>query len=143
MDERAFHYTDRKQETKIVKEALRAAGFGKENKIRVTHGHGTVYGWLYVSVTISHDPDCRCFIQPWGVMETCNPCKDKRKALTISGQGVSLFVYIVFYGGKGSQLRVRSRPFSGLSPHHRQEALKFRDHRQMSPRHAVAKRLDC
>lgn len=77
MDERAFHYTDRKQETKIVKEALRAAGFGKENKIRVTHGHGTVYGWLYVSVTISHDPDCRCFIQPWGVMETCNPCKDK------------------------------------------------------------------
>lgn len=67
----------RAQETKIVKAALKAAGFDKENEIRVTHGHGTGWGWLDVSATIAHDPDCTCFIHPWGVRKTGESCKIK------------------------------------------------------------------
>lgn len=68
---------DRKQETKIVKAALKAAGFDKENEIRVTHGTGTAWGWLDVGATIAHAPDCTCFIHPWGVRETGQTCKEK------------------------------------------------------------------
>ena len=68
---------DRKQETKIVKAALKAAGFGKKNEIRVTHGHGTARGWLEVGATIAHAPDCTCFIHPWGVRETGPACQEK------------------------------------------------------------------
>lgn len=37
---------DRTQETKAVKGALKSAGI----KARVTHGHGTAWGWLHIYV---------------------------------------------------------------------------------------------
>lgn len=68
---------DRKQETKIVKKALRQAGFGKENEITVKHGTGTAYGWLDIGADIAHDPDCTCYLEPWGVRKTGPKCQTK------------------------------------------------------------------
>ena len=47
---------DRKQETRIVKQALVEAGY---TGVTVGHGTGTAYGWLHIGVNhrISYDKD--------------------------------------------------------------------------------------
>lgn len=62
---------DRKQETKIVKTALKNAG---HNNCQVKHGTGTAWGWLSVYSSTNHSPDCNCTKHSYGVQETCQKC---------------------------------------------------------------------
>jgi hypothetical protein len=46
---RVSRFSDRREEAKAVKDALRAAGFADP---RVKHGRGTAWNWLYVELTM-------------------------------------------------------------------------------------------
>jgi hypothetical protein len=64
---------DRKQETKIVKDALLKAGY---SDIKVGHGHGTAWGWLHASMTANRPDECRCKHEDsW----LCTACQDIRR----------------------------------------------------------------
>ena len=64
----------RSQETKLVKDALKASGINSE----VSHGHGTAWGWLHINVGSSEQ------FGPHTVGEheshyDCAPCKRTRE----------------------------------------------------------------
>jgi hypothetical protein len=66
---------ERKEETKLVKRAVIAAGFD-QNNVTVKHGHGTAWGWLTVSADIHRAPSCSCGApDQYGRRETCEECK--------------------------------------------------------------------
>ena len=69
---------ERRQETKIVKAALKNAGL---SDCRVHHGTGTAWGWLDVHSEIKHHPECACTKHSYGTQETSDKCRDhwKRK----------------------------------------------------------------
>jgi hypothetical protein len=64
---------DRKEETKLVKNALINAGFDN-NSLRVKHGTGTAWGWLKVYADLHHLPDCTCKVYADMPRETCQEC---------------------------------------------------------------------
>lgn len=66
----------RKQEATIVKRAVVAAGFDKNN-VRVTHGHGTAWGWLTVHLDIHHRPECTCSFDGINPAVRAEECKKK------------------------------------------------------------------
>ena len=65
---------DRKSEGPAVKRHLIAMGFNKNN-VRVTHGHGTAWGWLTVHADIHHRPGCSCHFDGINPMERADECK--------------------------------------------------------------------
>ena len=62
---------ERRQETKIVKVALKNAG---HTNCRVKHGSGTAWGWLDIYSPIRHHPECSCTRHSYGVQETSPVC---------------------------------------------------------------------
>jgi hypothetical protein len=65
---------DRKLETRIVKEALRKAGY----TAKVGHGKGTAWGWLHINdVIITRADGCYCTLNQWDQVETCHKCSEK------------------------------------------------------------------
>lgn len=67
---------DRKQETKIVKEAMRAAGLPCTE---VSHGRGTAWGWLHVNIgpnASGLDHECE---DQWAQRAHCPACTANRE----------------------------------------------------------------
>ena len=62
---------ERKQETKIVKKALKNAG---HDGCSVRHGKGTAWGWLDVFSRTNHHPGCTCTKNSWGTQNTSDIC---------------------------------------------------------------------
>ena len=68
---------ERKQETKIVKQALAKAGF---LNVKATHGAGTAWGWLTVNVSVPTPAVCTCDkSNPHRYPYYCDTCRDTRR----------------------------------------------------------------
>ena len=82
---------ERKQETRIVKEALARAGY---QDISVRHGTGTAWGWLHVGITANKPLECSCVVNhdDYGRVDTCQLCKDARHQANISATDLILEV---------------------------------------------------
>ena len=82
---------ERKQETRIVKEALAAKGY---RDISVKHGTGTAWGWLHANITTDKPPRCSCVVNhdDYGRVDTCQLCQDARHSANISATDLILEV---------------------------------------------------
>ena len=82
---------ERKQETGIVKEALRKAGY---QDITVKHGTGTAWGWLHINITADKPPGCSCVghHEDYGRVATCQRCKDARHQANVNATKLILEV---------------------------------------------------
>lgn len=79
---------ERKQETKIVKEALTKAGY---QDIRVRHGRGTAWGWMDIDVTVNKTPFCYCHeLDKDDYPGTCSFCMNQRRNEGRKVQGIVL-----------------------------------------------------
>ncbi len=68
---------ERKEETRIVKEALTRAGY---TDVRATHGRGTGWGWLTVEVSVPMPGACTCDkSNPHRYPYYCNTCRETRQ----------------------------------------------------------------
>lgn len=65
---------DRKEETKIIKKALK----GKYSNLRVRHGVGTAWGWLRVSINAPRPNDCYCNDTNWAKVRASEKSDDCR-----------------------------------------------------------------
>lgn len=66
---------ERIKETKSTKSLLAAAGY---TDVKVTHGHGTGYGWMRVKASVPVNHVCQLEKNfPYPGDETCRLCRDQ------------------------------------------------------------------
>jgi hypothetical protein len=65
---------ERKAETKLIKDLLAKAGY---HDIRVSHGHGTAWGWVDIKVSMVRPDNCTCDLKDDNRYPYyCNVCRD-------------------------------------------------------------------